>query len=45
MSGSAVAFMVLVGGFVWGGFVTLLVKAVRREASKRAAGEGGVAGD
>ncbi|MFQ5350115.1 MAG: hypothetical protein ACE5EG_06715 [Thermoanaerobaculia bacterium] len=44
MSGLAVLFMVLVGGFVWGGFVLLLVKAVRREAGKRSSGEAGPGG-
>lgn len=34
MSGQAVAFMVLVGGFVWGGFLFLLVRAIRSEAGK-----------
>ena len=41
MSGAALAFMVLVGGFVWGGFVLLLVKAVRSEAGKSGSGGGG----
>lgn len=45
MSGAAVALMVLVGGFVWGGFVLLLVKAVRAEADKLGSGESGSAGD
>ncbi len=35
MSSSAVVFMVLVCGIVWGGFVTLLARAVRRESGKR----------
>lgn len=34
MSGAAVAFMLLIGGFVWGGFVVLVIRAVRREAGK-----------
>ncbi|MCZ6725856.1 MAG: methionine/alanine import family NSS transporter small subunit [Acidobacteria bacterium] len=34
MSGSAVVMMILVCGFVWGGFVYLLVRAVRSEADK-----------
>ncbi len=34
MSGAAVTFMVLVGGFVWGGFAFLLLKAVRSESAK-----------
>ncbi len=37
MSGVALLFLLLVGGFVWGGFVVLLARAVRREAGKRAA--------
>lgn len=34
MSGEAIAFMVLVCGLVWGGFLALLVRAVRSEARK-----------
>ena len=34
MSGSAMVMMILVCGFVWGGFVYLLVRAVRSEADK-----------
>jgi hypothetical protein len=34
MSGSALVFMILVGGFVWGGFVLLLLGAMRRGAEK-----------
>lgn len=34
MSGAAVVFMVLVCGFVWGGFAALLARAVSRERSK-----------
>ena len=37
MSAAAVVFMVLIGGFVWGGFALLLARAVRREAGKRGA--------
>jgi hypothetical protein len=45
MSATAVVFMVLVGGFVWGGFVTLVLKAVRSESSKtRARGPAGNTG-
>jgi len=40
MSGLAVVFLVLVGGFIWGGFVFLLIKAVRCEANKGGSGEG-----
>lgn len=35
MSGLAVTWMVLVCGFVWGGFALLLAWAVRREGEKR----------
>ena len=34
MSGVAVAMMVLVCGLVWGGFVGLLIRAVRYEGRK-----------
>lgn len=34
MTGAATACMILVCGFVWGGFVFLLTRAVRREARK-----------
>ena len=34
MSGAAIAFMVLVTGFVWGGFLYLLVRAIRSESGK-----------
>lgn len=34
MSALAALFMVLVGGFVWGGFLLLLLRAVRSEAAK-----------
>ena len=34
MSALAVLFLVLVGGFVWGGFLVLLVRAARCEAGK-----------
>ncbi len=44
MSGSAVVFMLLIGGFVWGGFVVLLVRALRCEAEKSASGESGPGG-
>jgi len=44
MSGAAVAFMVLIGGFVWGGFVVLLVRAIRCEAEKSSSGESGPGG-
>ena len=45
MSAAAVACLVLVGGFVWGGFVFLAVKAARCEAVKRGSVESGPAGD
>ncbi|MFQ5526899.1 MAG: MetS family NSS transporter small subunit [Thermoanaerobaculia bacterium] len=34
MSGIAIVFMILIGGLVWGGFVGLLARAVRREGGK-----------
>jgi hypothetical protein len=34
MSGSAVVFMLVVCSFVWGGFLLLLVRAVRSEGRK-----------
>lgn len=40
MSGAAVTVMVLVCGFVWGGFGLLLTRAVRRESVKRRGGPG-----
>lgn len=39
MSATALVFLLLIAGFVWGGFVALLWRAVRREADKRRAGE------
>ncbi len=39
MSAAAVALMVLVAGFIWGGFVLLLARAVRCEANKSGPGE------
>lgn len=44
MSGAAVAFMLLIGGFVWGGFVVLAVRAVRREKDKVGSSAGGPPG-
>jgi len=35
MSGSAVVMMVVICGLVWGGFVTLLTRAVRKEGAKQ----------
>jgi hypothetical protein len=34
MSGSAVAFMIVVCTFVWGGFLFLLSRAIRSEGQK-----------
>ncbi len=34
MSAAAIVFIVLVCGFVWGGFLLLLIRAVRSEAAK-----------
>ena len=36
MSGLAVLVMIVVCGFVWGGFLTFLRRAIRREGQKRA---------
>lgn len=35
MSGSALAVMIAVCTLIWGGFATLLTRAVRRESGKR----------
>jgi hypothetical protein len=40
VSGAALAFMVLVAGFVWGGFAVLLARALRCEAGKGGSSEG-----
>ena len=34
MSTSAIVMMILICGFVWGGFLYLLIRAVRSEANK-----------
>lgn len=34
MSTPALLMLALVGGFVWGGFLVLLIHALRREGSK-----------
>lgn len=34
MSSSAIVFMILVCSFVWGGFIALLLRAIRRESRK-----------
>lgn len=44
MSSTAVAVMVLILGFVWGGFALILSLAVRKEREKRGAGEPSDAG-
>lgn len=36
MTGSALVFLVVVCGIVWGGFLILLVRAVRSEGRKNA---------
>ncbi len=41
MSPLAIAMMATICGFVWGGFLTLLVRALRREGSKARAGGAG----
>jgi len=35
MSGSAIVVMVVICGSVWGGFLALLWRAIRREGAKR----------
>ena len=40
MTTTAIALMVLICGLVWGGFVTLLLRAVRHEGRKRADTDG-----
>ena len=34
MEGSALAVMILICGFVWGGFLLLLTRAIRYEGAK-----------
>jgi len=34
MSGSAIVFMIVVCTFIWGGFTTFLVRAIRSESRK-----------
>ena len=36
MSGPAIATMAIICGFIWGGFVVLLLRAIRRESGKTA---------
>lgn len=36
MTGTALAFLVVVCGIVWGGFLVLLLRAVRSEGRKKA---------
>ncbi len=40
MTSTAIAMMVLICGVVWGGFVTLLLRALRHEGRKRAEADG-----
>ncbi len=35
MSGSALVMMIVVCGLIWGGFLALLSRAVRREGAKQ----------
>lgn len=35
MSPSAIAMMIVICGFVWGGFLYMLVRALRSEAGKQ----------
>jgi hypothetical protein len=39
MSGTAIVMMVLICGFVWGGFLTLMTRALRAEGSKSEVGD------
>ena len=39
MSGIAIVMMVLICGFVWGGFLTLMVRALRAESVKNEVGD------
>lgn len=41
MSGMAIVMMVLICGFVWGGFLSLLVRALRAEGAKSEMGDEG----
>lgn len=34
MSTSAIVMMIVICGFIWGGFLYLLVRAIRSESSK-----------
>lgn len=40
MKTSAIVAMVLTTGFVWGGFIYLMIKAIGKERRKRQMGEG-----
>jgi len=42
MSTTAVVAMIVIGGFIWGGFMGFLFRAVRRERGKRSASRRGV---
>lgn len=35
MTGEAIVMMVVICGLVWGGFVVLLTRAIKREGSKQ----------
>lgn len=35
MSGEAIVMMVVICGLVWGGFLVLLIRAIKRESSKQ----------
>lgn len=41
MSTTTIATMVLILGFVWGGFVSILALAIRREREKAPGGDAG----
>lgn len=44
MSGQAMVILILVGGFVWGGFLVLLLRALRMEGAKQREAEADDAG-
>lgn len=41
MSSQAILVLILVGGFVWGGFLGLLIRALRKEGAKQRQAETG----
>ncbi len=41
MSSTAIAMMVLICGSIWGGFIALLLRAIRREGKKKSVADDG----